>query len=121
MAGTLPEPFAGWFARRGWAPRPHQLAVLDTARAGKSVLLTTPESLTVLVSQPASTGIFASLRVVVIDEVHADHVLLGATRADAGGGLAAEAMGTLAPPGPSAGFSRRRPVRAERRQPSLFG
>jgi ATP-dependent Lhr-like helicase len=42
MAGTLPEPFAGWFARRGWAARPHQLAVLAAARAGKSVLLTAP-------------------------------------------------------------------------------
>jgi ATP-dependent Lhr-like helicase len=40
--GTLPEPFATWFAARGWAPRAHQLAVLDAARAGRSVLLIAP-------------------------------------------------------------------------------
>src|SRR5579875_1181230 len=42
MVGTIPEPFAGWFARRGWAPRAHQLAVLDAARGGESVLLIAP-------------------------------------------------------------------------------
>jgi len=42
MAGTLPEPFAGWFAARGWAPRAHQLDVLEAAEAGESVLLTAP-------------------------------------------------------------------------------
>jgi ATP-dependent helicase Lhr and Lhr-like helicase len=42
MAGTLPEPFAGWFAARGWAARPHQLAMLNAARAGESVLLIAP-------------------------------------------------------------------------------
>jgi ATP-dependent Lhr-like helicase len=40
--GTLPEPFAGWFASRNWTPRPHQLDVLDAARAGDSVLLIAP-------------------------------------------------------------------------------
>ncbi len=39
---TLPEPFAGWFAARGWAPRAHQLAVLAAAQAGESVLLIAP-------------------------------------------------------------------------------
>jgi ATP-dependent Lhr-like helicase len=39
---TLPEPFAGWFARRGWTPRPHQLDVLAAAEAGASVLLIAP-------------------------------------------------------------------------------
>jgi len=38
----LPEPFAGWFAARGWAPRPHQLALLERAQAGKSSLLIAP-------------------------------------------------------------------------------
>jgi ATP-dependent Lhr-like helicase len=38
----LPELFAGWFAGRGWAPRPHQLALLDAARAGDSALLVAP-------------------------------------------------------------------------------
>jgi ATP-dependent Lhr-like helicase len=42
MDGTLPEPFAGWFAARGWAPRPHQLDMLAEARAGHSVLLIAP-------------------------------------------------------------------------------
>ncbi|OJY71517.1 MAG: DNA ligase-associated DEXH box helicase [Rhodospirillales bacterium 70-18] len=42
MTGTLAEPFAGWFARQGWAPRPHQLAVLAAAQAGRSVLLIAP-------------------------------------------------------------------------------
>ncbi|MBV8397215.1 MAG: ligase-associated DNA damage response DEXH box helicase [Acetobacteraceae bacterium] len=42
MDGTLPEPFAGWFAARGWAARPHQLAMVEAARAGESVLLVAP-------------------------------------------------------------------------------
>ena len=42
MAGTLPEPFAGWFATKGWAPRAHQMAMLDAAQAGESVLLIAP-------------------------------------------------------------------------------
>ena len=42
MPGTLPEPFSTWFAAQGWAPRPHQLAMLDAARAGESVLLIAP-------------------------------------------------------------------------------
>ena len=42
MHGTLPEPFGRWFADRGWTPRPHQLAMLDAARAGESALLIAP-------------------------------------------------------------------------------
>ncbi|HEY8288398.1 MAG TPA: DEAD/DEAH box helicase, partial [Acetobacteraceae bacterium] len=42
MPGTLPEPFAGWFAAQGWEPRSHQLEMLDAARAGESVLLIAP-------------------------------------------------------------------------------
>jgi ATP-dependent Lhr-like helicase len=42
MDGTLLEPFAGWFAAQGWAPRRHQLAMLEAARAGESVLLIAP-------------------------------------------------------------------------------
>jgi ATP-dependent Lhr-like helicase len=38
----LPEPFAAWFAARGWSPRPHQLAVLDAARRGENALLLAP-------------------------------------------------------------------------------
>jgi ATP-dependent Lhr-like helicase len=42
MAGTLPEPFATWFAAQGWTPRPHQMAMLQAASAGESVLLIAP-------------------------------------------------------------------------------
>lgn len=38
----LPEPFAGWFAGRGWSPRPHQLALLEAARGRRSTLLIAP-------------------------------------------------------------------------------
>ncbi len=38
----LPEPFPGWFASRGWSPRPHQLALLDAARERRSTLLIAP-------------------------------------------------------------------------------
>jgi ATP-dependent Lhr-like helicase len=39
---TLPEPFAAWFAGRGWQPRAHQLALVEAARAGCSALLVAP-------------------------------------------------------------------------------
>jgi ATP-dependent Lhr-like helicase len=42
QATTLPAPLAQWFAGRGWTPRAHQLAMLDAARAGVSVLLIAP-------------------------------------------------------------------------------
>jgi ATP-dependent helicase Lhr and Lhr-like helicase len=38
----LPARFAQWFARRGWAPRAHQLELLAKARADRSVLLIAP-------------------------------------------------------------------------------
>jgi ATP-dependent Lhr-like helicase len=38
----LPQRFAAWFAARGWAPRPHQLALIDHAMRGESVLLVAP-------------------------------------------------------------------------------
>ncbi len=38
----LPEPFARWFASRGWTPRAHQLELLAKAQAGRSVLLIAP-------------------------------------------------------------------------------
>ena len=41
-AGLLPGPFAAWFAARGWTPRPHQIALLEKARAGRSTLLVAP-------------------------------------------------------------------------------
>ena len=150
-ADALPPDFAAWFARRGWTPHPHQLALLaargdrlliaptgggktlagflpslvalrdgapglhtlyvsplkalaadirrnlavpvaelglpirvedrtgDTAGARKArqrvdpphVLLTTPESLALMLSYPEAPAIFAGLRRVVIDEIHA--------------------------------------------------
>jgi ATP-dependent Lhr-like helicase len=41
-AAMLPEVFARWFAARGWAPRAHQLELLQRARKDKSVLLIAP-------------------------------------------------------------------------------
>ncbi|GAC1348113.1 MAG: ligase-associated DNA damage response DEXH box helicase [Acetobacteraceae bacterium] len=38
----MPELFAGWFAKRGWVPRAHQVAMLAAARAGRSALLVAP-------------------------------------------------------------------------------
>jgi len=41
-AASLPEPFAAWFAARGWQPRPHQRALLAAADARRSTLLIAP-------------------------------------------------------------------------------
>lgn len=41
-APGLPTVFIDWFATRGWAPRAHQLALLDLARAERSALLIAP-------------------------------------------------------------------------------
>ncbi len=38
----LPQQFGGWFAARGWTPRPHQIELLAKAEAGRSVLLIAP-------------------------------------------------------------------------------
>ena len=38
----LPDRFRQWFAARGWAPRSHQLALLEKARADRSALLIAP-------------------------------------------------------------------------------
>jgi ATP-dependent Lhr-like helicase len=38
----LPEPFAGWFASRGWAPRAHQLEMVAKGRSGRHALLIAP-------------------------------------------------------------------------------
>jgi ATP-dependent helicase Lhr and Lhr-like helicase len=42
VVAPLPQPFVRWFASRGWAPREHQLALLEKARAGRSALLIAP-------------------------------------------------------------------------------
>jgi ATP-dependent Lhr-like helicase len=39
---ALPAVFAGWFARRGWTPRAHQLAMVEAGARGQSVLLIAP-------------------------------------------------------------------------------
>jgi ATP-dependent Lhr-like helicase len=39
---ALPPAFAGWFAARGWAPRAHQLAMVDKGLAGRHALLIAP-------------------------------------------------------------------------------
>jgi ATP-dependent Lhr-like helicase len=39
---SLPAPFAGWFATRGWQPHAHQMEMLAAARAGESALLIAP-------------------------------------------------------------------------------
>src|ERR1700749_26921 len=38
----LPPKFTGWFAARGWRPRAHQLALVEHAGQGQSVLLVAP-------------------------------------------------------------------------------
>ena len=38
----LPDVFQRWFAQRGWTPRPHQLALLEHAKARRSTLLIAP-------------------------------------------------------------------------------
>jgi ATP-dependent helicase Lhr and Lhr-like helicase len=38
----LPAVIADWFAAKGWAPRRHQLEMLEAARAGRSMLLVAP-------------------------------------------------------------------------------
>ena len=35
----LPEPFAGWFVRRGWEPHAHQLALLERAGDAATLLI----------------------------------------------------------------------------------
>jgi ATP-dependent Lhr-like helicase len=42
MPSQLPESFARWFAARGWAPRVHQLELLQKARDNRSALLIAP-------------------------------------------------------------------------------
>jgi ATP-dependent Lhr-like helicase len=41
-SATLPEPFAAWFAGRGWRPHPHQLELLRLAETRRDTLLIAP-------------------------------------------------------------------------------
>ena len=65
---SLPPRFAAWFAARGWAPRVHQLAMVDAARRGEHALLIAPTgggktlagflpSLIELAERPRPTGL----------------------------------------------------------------
>ncbi|MBL8556963.1 MAG: ligase-associated DNA damage response DEXH box helicase [Phenylobacterium sp.] len=38
----LPPAFQAWFARRGWSPRAHQLAMIEKGRQGRDALLIAP-------------------------------------------------------------------------------
>ena len=38
----FPAPFLGWFKKRSWSPRQHQIELLLLAKAGKSALLIAP-------------------------------------------------------------------------------
>jgi ATP-dependent Lhr-like helicase len=38
----LPAPFENWFAQKGWTPRAHQMALIEAAGRGESVLLVAP-------------------------------------------------------------------------------
>jgi ATP-dependent Lhr-like helicase len=40
--GLLPQRFVDWFGSRGWRARPHQLAMLEAAAAGRDTLLIAP-------------------------------------------------------------------------------
>jgi ATP-dependent helicase Lhr and Lhr-like helicase len=42
VEAALPAPFDAWFARRGWQPRAHQLALLAKAEDRRSTLLVAP-------------------------------------------------------------------------------
>ena len=64
----LPQNFLDWFEARGWSPRAHQLAVLEHAARGESVLLISPTgggktlagflpSLVELAAEPKRSGI----------------------------------------------------------------
>ncbi|MEO1193899.1 MAG: ligase-associated DNA damage response DEXH box helicase [Pseudomonadota bacterium] len=41
-AEILPQSFRDWFARRGWQPHAHQLALLEAVQGGRSALLVAP-------------------------------------------------------------------------------
>ncbi len=42
VTAQLPPMFAAWFARRGWQPRPHQLALIEASAQRRSTLLIAP-------------------------------------------------------------------------------
>jgi ATP-dependent Lhr-like helicase len=42
LGPLLPPVFQSWFERRGWSARPHQLSMIERARAGRDALLIAP-------------------------------------------------------------------------------
>ena len=42
MKRVLPQPFSGWFLKKGWQPHSHQLELLDGARPASTQLLIAP-------------------------------------------------------------------------------
>jgi len=70
MTGSLPDPFAAWFAGRGWSPRAHQLAMLDAARDGASALLIAPTG-----GGKTLAGFLPSLVALAKDAGHGLHTL----------------------------------------------
>jgi ATP-dependent Lhr-like helicase len=42
LGPLLPPVFQAWFERRGWSARPHQLSMIERARAGRDALLIAP-------------------------------------------------------------------------------
>ncbi|ABI75806.1 ATP-dependent helicase, DEAD/DEAH family [Hyphomonas neptunium ATCC 15444] len=78
----LPPAFAAWFARRGWSPRPHQLALAETSLSGGSALLIAPTgggktlagflgSLIELAQKPRSNSHIPSLHTLYISPLKA--------------------------------------------------
>ena len=81
-ARTLPEPFASWFASRGWQPHPHQLALLEAAGEGRDTLLIAPTgggktlagflpSLVDLSSRPSARSALRSLHTLYVSPLKA--------------------------------------------------
>jgi ATP-dependent Lhr-like helicase len=78
----LPEPFAGWFQARGWRPRDHQLALLETVASGRDTLLIAPTgggktlagflpSLIDLAAQPPKTAPATSIHTLYVSPLKA--------------------------------------------------
>jgi general secretion pathway protein D len=71
-APLLPDVFARWFAGRGWAPRAHQLALLEHARAGRSTLLIAPTGGGQTVFNTSIQYIETGIKVEVEPQIHPD-------------------------------------------------
>ena len=78
----LPEAFQAWFAQKRWAPRTHQLDLIQKARAGRSTLLIAPTgagktlagflpSLTDLYNEPHQAGTVRHLHTLYISPLKA--------------------------------------------------